>query len=291
MAAEILKRAETEDQYARILATGDQTDGALRLLKCHPQTLEPKRLKLEEIWTNKEITSPGNICVIAEEDKPDRLLIFSGWRAVCEVSAAGRLRERHELPIPPQAAISYLRTAQDAAGKRHYLAAAPLSPAFFLLNENWELTLTHPADYQPLQLGDAQLARLTGTEELAVYAGYVDLAGLQAITLSGKTTAAAVLSKCPERRAGKERHGSRAGLLVTGDSGTVLRVSGSGSEQPHALTSLRWSGGCREFQQCHAVTVSRHRQRRKGEAVAIGSTPRPMEVAIRAAGWRPSAAD
>ena len=238
VAGEILKRAEDEKtEYARLLATGGPEPTELLEI---PETVirkrtEPKRLKLEEIWTNKEIKSPGNICVVAEKGQEDRLLIFSGWRAVCEVSTAGKLQQRHELPIPPQAAVTYLRTAKDAAGKWHYLAAAPLSPAFFLLDESWELTVTHPAEGQALQLGDAQLARLAGAEELAVYAGYVDLAGLQAITLRGKTswrsrTFPNVLSVAVAP--GKNAEDPGAGLLVTGDSGAVLHVSGSGKEQP-----------------------------------------------------------
>ncbi|MBC7856632.1 MAG: hypothetical protein IAF94_24650 [Pirellulaceae bacterium] len=237
VAAEILKRAADEKaEYARLLATGGPEP--TELLES-PETVirkrtEPKRLKLEEIWTNKEIKSPGNICVVAEKGQEDRLLIISGWRAVCEVDTAGKLQQRHELPIPPEAAVTYLRTAKDVAGKGHYLAAAPLSPAFFLLDENWELTLTHPAGGHPLQLGDAQLARLAGTEELTVYAGYVDLAGMQAITLSGKTswrsrTFPNVLSVAVTP--GKNPADPGAGLLVTGDNGTVLRVSGSGKEQ------------------------------------------------------------
>ncbi|MBC7852223.1 MAG: TlpA family protein disulfide reductase [Pirellulaceae bacterium] len=278
VAAEILKRAEDEKaEYARLLATGGPEPTELLEI---PETVirkrsEPKRLKLEEIWTNKEIKSPGNICVVAEQGQKDRLLIFSGWRAVCEVSTAGKLQQVHELPIPPQAAVTYLRTAKDAAGKRHYLAAAPLSPAFFLLDENWELTVTHPAESQPLQLGDAQLARLAGTEELAVYAGYVDLAGLQAITLGGKTswrsrTFPNVLSVAVTP--GEIAADPGAGLLVTGDSGTVLRVSGSGKEhQPQTVKGFAMarvmSANFNGATQSPFLGIAGDE---KGEAVAIG---------------------
>lgn len=278
VAAEILKRAEDEKaEYARLLATGGPEPTELQEI---PETVirkrtAPKRLKMEEIWTNRGIKSPGNICVVAEKGQADRLLIISGWRAVCDVSTAGKLQQRHELPIPPEAAVTYLRTAKDAAGKRHYLAAAPLSPAFFLLDEKWELTLTHPADGRPLQLGDAQLARLAGTEELAVYAGYVDLAGLQAIALSGKTswrsrTFSNVLSVAVAP--GKNADDPGTGLLVTGDNGTVLRISGSGKEQqPQAVG---------KFAMARVVSASFSLATQspflgiagdeKGEAVAIG---------------------
>lgn len=238
VAAEIVKRAESEQvEYAKLLASGGPEPTELVEI---PETVirkrsEPKRLKLEELWTCKEIKSPGNISVVSESGQEDRLLVFSGWRAVCEMSAAGKLLNRHEFPIPPEAAVTYLRTAKDASGKRRYLVAAPLSPAFFLLDENWDIALTHPTEGPPLPLGDAQLARLAGTDELAVYAGYVDLGGLQAISLTGKTLwrsrtfpnvlGVAVMPGKPDSDLG-------SGLIVTGDAGTLLRVTGSGKEQP-----------------------------------------------------------
>ena len=278
VAAEIVKRAETEKaEYTSLLKSGGpEPTEALEI----PETVirkrtEPKRLKLEEIWTSKEIKSPGNITVVAETGQPDRLLVFSGWRTVCELTAAGKLVARHELPIPPQAAVTYLRTAKDAAGKRHYLAAAPLSPAFFLFDENWDLTLTHPADGQPLQLADAQLARLSGTDDLAIYAGYVDLAGLHAISLSGKTTwrsrtfpnvlGVAVMP-------GKSDTDLASGLLITGDAGTLLRIDGKGKEeQPHtvkdfALARVTSANFIKSTQSPFLGIASSE----KGEAVALG---------------------
>ncbi|MFN0017061.1 MAG: peroxiredoxin family protein [Pirellulaceae bacterium] len=278
VAAEIVKRAEMEKvEYARLISVGGPEPAEFREIPetvIHKRT-EPKRLKLEEIWTNKQIKSPGNISVITAEGQPDRLVVFSGWRAVSELSAAGKLLANHELPIPAQAAVTYLRTAKDAAGKRVYLAAAPLSPAFFLLDENWELALTYPADGSLSQLGDAQLARLAGTQELMVYAGYVDLGGLQAISLEGKAawrsrTIPNVLSAAIAP--GKSAADPGAELLITGDSGAILRVSGSGKEQPpqsvekfaiDRIVSANFSQGT----QSRYLAIA---SGEKGEAVAIG---------------------
>lgn len=277
IAAEILKRAKTEKaEYAKLLATGGPEPTELTEI---PETIihkrtEPKRLKLEEVWTNKEIKSPGNITVVTEPGQPDKFLVYSGWRAVCEVNATGKLLDRHELAIPPQAAVTYLRSAKDSAGERHYLAAAPLAPAFFLFDENWELTLTHPANGQSLQLGDAQLARLKGTKELLVYAGYVDLGGLQAITLEGQTnwrsrTFPNVLGVTVDPA---KESVDAPGLLITGESGTILRVSGTGEEQPplavdkFAIVRLANADFSQGSQSRYLAIASSE----KGEAVAIG---------------------
>lgn len=278
VAAEIVKRAESEKaEYAKLIVAGGPEPTELQEI---PETIihkrtEPKRLQLEEVWTNKEIQSPGNITVIAEASQDDRLLVISGWRAVSELNAAGKLLAKRELPIPPQAAVTYLRSARDAAGKRHYLAAAPLAPAFFLLDGNWDLTLTHPADGLSPQLGDTQLAMLAGTSELAIYAGYVDLGGLQAISLDGQTswrsrTFPNVLSVTVNPAAKRKEPAS--GLLVTGDSGAILRVSGTGNEQP-PLTVDKFA-----MVRMAAADYSQGNQSRylgiasseKGDAVAIG---------------------
>ena len=286
VAAEIVKRAEAEmAEYARLISTGGPEPTDLMEI---PETVirkrtVPKRLKLEEIWTNKQVKSPGNICVIAEAGQPDRLIVNSGWRTVSEMNAAGKLLANHELPIPPQSVVTYLRTARNAEGKRVFLAAAPLSPVFFLLDEDWELTLTHPADGQSPQLGDAQLARLAETKELMVYAGYVDLGGLQAISLKGKTiwrsrTIPNVLSVAIVPGKGAADPGAE--LLVSGDSGTISRISGSGKEQPPRavekfaiarLASANFSQGT----QSHYLAIA---SGEKGNAVAIG-----LDAALK---WR-----
>ena len=287
VAAEILKRAATEkSEYAKLVSAGGPEPAELMEV---PETIihkrtEPKRLKLEEVWTNKEMKSPGNISTVTEKDgQEDKLLVFSGWRAVCEVSPAGKLLARHELPIPPQSAVTYLRTAKDASGKRHYLAAAPLAPTFFLFDENWQLTLTHPPKDPSPQLGDAQLAQLAGTKELMVYAGFVDLGGLQAITLEGQTTWRSrsfpnVFSVALSP--GKQTGETEAGLLVTGESGSILRVSGAGKEQPpqavdkFAITRLASANFPQGTQSRYLAIASSE----KGDAVAIG-----LDAALK---WR-----
>lgn len=239
VAAEILKRAAAERaEYEKLIASGGPPPTELLEI---PETVirkrtEPKRLKLEELWTNKETKSPGNLCVFAGDDKQDHLLVITGWRGVTELTAEGKPLSHHELPIPAQAAVTYLRTAKDSKGRRHYLAAAPLAPELYLFDEDWKLKLTHPSSPgSPLQLGDAQLAWLEGADELSVYAGYVDLVGLQSISLDGKVNWRSrsfpnVLSVAVVP--GKSAAPTGSGLFLSGDAGTVLQVNGAGKEQP-----------------------------------------------------------
>ena len=238
VAGEIVKRAQAEQaEYAKLIASGgpEPTD----LLEI-PETVirprsEPKRIKLEEIWTCKEVKSPGNLYFITKSGRPNVLLAISGWRSVSEITLDGEVLAHHELPIPPQAAVTYLREGKDTKGNRLHLGSAPLAPGFFLFDEDWKLKLTHPADGTGPQLADVQLARLKGTDELAIYAGGVDLAGLHALSISGKSlwksrTFPNVLGIAT--MPGKSDGSGDEGLLLTGDAGTLLRVSGDGKEQP-----------------------------------------------------------
>ena len=45
-------------------------------------------------------------------------MALDGWRTVVVLAANGRELTRHELDLPPDAAVGFLRTTLDAAGNR-----------------------------------------------------------------------------------------------------------------------------------------------------------------------------
>ena len=236
LAEEIRQRIKMErEEYDKLVATGGPE---LRPPVEIPEAVirsrsEPKTLKLMELWTNRTLKSPGNVYVIQGAAEKPRILVMEGWRTVTELDLQGQLVARHSLELPEGAAITYLRTAVDRAGKRFYLASAPLAPQLFLFDENWKpLRAVPAAGAQPARLADAQLADLGGPDGLAIYAGYLDLAGLQMISLQGErlrrsrsfpnVTSIAITG--PDE-AGKRR------LLLTGDAGGVLALNDDAAEE------------------------------------------------------------
>lgn len=240
VAAQILARASAEQiAYEKLVTAGGSKPSEVQEI---PQAVikkrrEPRTLKLRELWTTSELKSPGNLYLVNDSAGTPRIVVCDGWRVVAELDAEGKLLARHELPIPPQAAVTYLRSAKTAQGKSIYLGAAPLAPQFFVFDDSWKLQLSHPAKLDdPLRLCDLQIANLGGDDGLAIYAGYLDLGGVQCMGLDGTVrwrnrafASALSLAVAPADKGDDMTH---ARLLVTGESGSVLGINRFGNEEP-----------------------------------------------------------
>ena len=108
---------------------------------------EPKSLQLTRRWNCGELKAPGNILVV--EDPRDakaepKLLVLDGPRTVVELSRDGKILARHELAIPQQAVVTFLRTAVDGAGHRYFAGSASGQQQLFLFDADWKLLLDFP---------------------------------------------------------------------------------------------------------------------------------------------------
>ena len=81
---------------------------------------QPDRFKLVRAWRAERIAMPGNVVCI-DDPAGNRIVALDGWRTVVVLDPIGRELARHELDLPADAAIGFLRTAVDAAGKRWWL--------------------------------------------------------------------------------------------------------------------------------------------------------------------------
>ena len=243
VAQQIVRQAEAErEEYERLVAAGGPQPQQTQEF---PETAiqarsEPSRLKLQELWSCRELASPGNVYIVEEGDEV-RLLVCDGVRHVAELDARGKLLSRHKLDIPPGAAVTYLRTGVDAEGRRWHAGSAPLSPYVFIFDAQWQTRLTYPSGSSPAPICDVQLANLDGDDGLALYLGFVGEAGLQALSLEGtplwqnKTfpNVVSVAVAPPADDLSKPR------LLVTGEDGTVLAVNRFGNEEPRKAVGKR----------------------------------------------------
>jgi outer membrane lipoprotein-sorting protein len=148
---------------------------------------EPKNFKLTKLWTAADIKDPGNILVFDGPDGQPRILAFDGWRTIAELDKEGKTVARHELDIPQDAVVNYLRTALDKDGHRYFLAAANAQPQLFVFDENWKRLLTFPKseDNSTQGVWDAQIVDLKGDGKLQLYVGYWGDLGVQGVALDG----------------------------------------------------------------------------------------------------------
>jgi AhpC/TSA family len=248
LAGEIVNQhAREQREYEQLLARGGPEPGELVELPeaVIRQRSQPKKLQIAPLWTCADLKSPGNAVVVETPDQPTTLLIVEGWRTIAEVNSEGKVIARHPLEIPEQAAVTFVRTTTDKSGKRYYLASAPLAPQFFLLDDAWRLLVAYPpAGQAPLRVVDLTFADLDDADGIpeVVVASAGDV-GLIAVSLAGEVrwrnrtfpNALSVAATQPDEL-------GSWGLLVAGESGSVLRVNRFGNEEP-AVTIGKWPIG------------------------------------------------
>jgi hypothetical protein len=242
LAAEIRAQHDRDrEQYEALVARGGPEPGEVIAIPpvAIRQRSEPAKLRLTPLWTSRDISSPGNFLLVDEPSGPARIFVVEGTRSVVELSPEGTITARHELAIPTEAAITYLRSTTDAAGQRYYLAAAPLAPQLFVFDADWKLVRTIPAAGQsPLALTDLAVLNSADAEPLVLAANVGEI-GLTAYRLDGSiawrngkfanVTSVAVTPVAA---------GEEPAILLTGPEANLLRVDNSGkSATPTTLAS------------------------------------------------------
>ena len=110
---------------------------------------------------------------------------------VVELDGQGKIVARHELEIPQDAVINFLRTAQDAAGHRYYAGSASGQQQLFLFDSNWKLLTAFPdlSLGKHAGIGDVQFIDFDGQGDVKLAVGYWGLVGVQIVSLEGKRLA------------------------------------------------------------------------------------------------------
>jgi hypothetical protein len=148
---------------------------------------EPTKLSIAMAWDISDLKSPGNFLVV-DTGETTKLFVMDGPRTVVELASDGKIAARHELQIPEQAVVSFLRTTVDGQGHRYFAGSASGQQQVFVFDSDWKLVLAFPAADQPKHagIGDVQFVDLdhSGVPKLAI--GYWGLVGVQQVALDGK---------------------------------------------------------------------------------------------------------
>jgi hypothetical protein len=233
--------AQQAASYARLLAAarGDVQTHAIDLLPGEPRLWkEPRELQLRQRWQCRAVARPGNLLVVLEGDDL-RLLTLDGERAVAELDSEGRVARRVELPIEPDQ-ISFLRTALTGDGQRRFAAAGMQGRAAYLFDDQWNLLFRYPPANQAhegITIIDAQLGDLDLDGHLELVVGLGGGAGVHAVSHRGKRkwSNAAVPSVLSLAFAPPDA--GQRGVLVTGESGQIVRLDADGRQASHAAVS------------------------------------------------------
>lgn len=236
LAADIVRQAEREqEEYDKLIAEGGPEPTPFVEL---PEAViskrtEPKKFTLTKLWSTTDVKMPGNAYLVGN-GADRRLYVIEAGRNIVELAANGNIAGRHELPLPDGLAVTFLRSGSVGSNDPRYVLSSPLAPCWFVFDASWQPVGQYPEPgAEPLQIVDLQLADLDDDSNVDVVAGNVGLLGLHAVSIEGKplwrnrkfpnVTSVAVTRP--------DDVGSW-GVLVTGESGGVLRVNRFGNDEP-----------------------------------------------------------
>ncbi len=147
VAGEILDQFRQEQAtYERALQRGEPDLPTSLTSHAPAATSLPKLLQLRPLWKNGELKATGNILALEDSPGGTRFLVYEGWRTITEIGGQGNLIARHELDLPPKAAVSQLQSAIDGSGQRYYVAWSLRSPQVHVFDAQWRRVLSYPAE-------------------------------------------------------------------------------------------------------------------------------------------------
>ncbi len=186
---------------------------------------QPVRFKLERTWRAEGLSLPGNVVCLDASRGADAPLIVAldGWRTVVELDADGRPVGRHELPLPRDAGVAFLRTSLDQDGRRWWLGGRRGGQQVFVFSSDWKLHATYPEPGGTTHEGitAAELADLDGDGAPEIVVGYLGTVGVQAASLDGKRL-------WRDRSVGSVMDVAVGPPVAAGDARQVLCVTGDG---------------------------------------------------------------
>jgi thiol-disulfide isomerase/thioredoxin len=180
------------EEYAKSMAAGQGENGAVEQAiprAAIAERSEPRTFKISPLWKCEDLKSPGNMLVLSKPNTPPRLLVINGPKIVAEIGLDGILLDTHELKIGEAGMVSNIRSFTAADGKNYIVVFASGQQRCLLLDDQWNVILSYPADAleNPHSgIADVQLGDLEGSGVPKLYVSYWGNVGVQAVSLEGK---------------------------------------------------------------------------------------------------------
>ena len=199
---------------------------------------EPTAFKFTKLWSAGEVKDPGNILVVDGAGGEPRIFVFDGWRTVSEIDREGKIVARHELEIPEDAILCFLRTATDKQGKRYYVASVAGQKQCHVFDENWKHILSYPRaeDTAADSIADVQLADLDGGGKPQLCVSYWGDVGVQGAALDGNRLWKNQSLQFVLRTAATDADASgHRRLLCTHSRGTIVPLDSAGKAEKEII--------------------------------------------------------
>lgn len=151
----------------------------------------PQRLKLKKLWSNAELNAPGNILVVPENGKPDKILIAYEGNRFALLNSLGKVENTFNPGIKEDnSRFSFARTGLDADGKRYYALGASFGRTLHVLDESFKPILSYPPPGQKdAEIADVRIIEKGPSGELVLVLtlSRENNGGVRMINLEGET--------------------------------------------------------------------------------------------------------
>ncbi len=147
---------------------------------------QPEKFALQELWSCDSVQRPGNIYVAPQPQGPPRLYVIDDWQTVVELDQHGKLVARRELNLPEGAVVAFMRTAVDGQKNRYFALSAIGQQTAHVFDQDWQRVLTFPVGAKHPGIFDLQLTDLDGLGQLRLLVSYLDVVGVQCVSLQGQ---------------------------------------------------------------------------------------------------------
>lgn len=245
---EILSRTKEEQaSYEKLVAEGGPNLEATALASAPEgetvlhQPRPPMLLDLTPLWQRLLISEPGNL-YFTGTGEARRLLVVDGGKRIVEVeSMTGDVIMRHELSLPKDVTISYLREGKTKDGRSFFLAGAPGGGQLFWFDDQWKLLGSYPpSGTLSARIFDVCVMPVEGEDD-QVAIGFGDLLGIHVV--NAKREVVWKSRACPTVTSLARGVSSSDGdwLFAVGEEGEVTPFSKkgeAGKRQRHQSLSL-----------------------------------------------------
>lgn len=197
-----------------------------------PKATQPFEIPWNVVWTNRELTAPGNILA---RSGVHSIWVNEGWRSVAVLNPRdGTLQKTAPLDLPENASVSMLTTPHGKLQGQVFAGGDLLGKQVFVFDDQWERLISYPdAAVKHAGIRDWQVEDLNDDGQWQLAVGFWELLGVHGVEQDGRRkwgnrecgSVQSVVSGAPSPIGWRQ-------WMIVGDTGRVHPLNHHGNAEP-----------------------------------------------------------